>query len=46
MGRAKKQTKQFAVRGYKETIAEIRKQAVIINKQYEESLTNKTKKSC
>jgi len=46
MGRNKKDTKPFPVRAYKETIKEIRKQAVIINRQYEENLTNKTKKSC
>jgi len=38
MGRTKKETKQFAVRAYKETIAEIRKQAVIINQQHELNL--------
>ena len=41
MGRNKKDTKPFPVRAYKETIAEIRKQAVIINQQHELNLKPK-----
>lgn len=41
MGRNKKDTKPFPVRAYKETIAEIRKQAVLINKKHEENLNTK-----
>lgn len=42
-GRPETGRETFPVRAYKETIAEIRKQAVLINKKHEENLTNKKK---
>lgn len=41
VGRPETNRKTFPVRAYKETIPEIRKAAVLINKKHEENLTNK-----